>query len=65
MTDVTCLTALMAVPDVTMTSTLSRANSFAISVKRSVRPSAHRYSIAAVRPSIQPSSFNRRTNAET
>jgi hypothetical protein len=53
------------VTDVKMTSTFSRTNSAAISEKRSVRPSAHRYSIATVRPSIQPSSRNRRTNAAT
>jgi hypothetical protein len=46
-----------------MTSTLSRANSAAISTKRSGRLSAQRYSIVAVRPSIQPSSRSRCTNA--
>ena len=50
-------------PDVTMTSTLSRTNSAAISAKRSLRPSAQRYSIATVRPSIQPSSRSRCTKA--
>src|SRR5262249_18319981 len=64
MTDVACLAAtIAAVADVTMTSTLRRTNSAAISSKRSVRPSAQRYSIATVRPSIQPSSCNRRTKA--
>ena len=53
----------VAVPDVTMTSTLSRTNSAAISAKRSLRPSAQRYSIATVRPSIQPSSRSRCTKA--
>ena len=43
----------------TMTSTLSRTNSAAISMKRSLRPSARRYSIAMVRPSIQPISRSR------
>ena len=52
-------------PDVTMTSTLSRTNSAAISAKRSLRPSAQRYSIATVRPSIQPSSRSRCTKAAT
>ena len=51
------------VAGVTMTSTLSRTNSAAISAKRSVRPSAQRYSIATVRPSIQPSSRSRCTKA--
>jgi hypothetical protein len=35
----------------TMTPTLSRTNSAAISAERSLRPSAQRYSIATVRPS--------------
>jgi hypothetical protein len=66
MTDVACLAAMIAaVADVTMTSTLRRTNSAAISSKRSVRLSAQRYSIATVRPSIQPSSCNRRTKAAT
>jgi hypothetical protein len=51
------------VPCVTMTSILSRTNSAAISAKRSVRPSAQRYSIVTVRPSIQPSSRSRCTKA--
>src|SRR6266480_3667467 len=64
MTDVACLAAtIAAVADVTMTSTLRRTSSAAISSKRSVRPSAQRYSIATVRPSIQPSSRSRCTNA--
>src|SRR3974390_1374560 len=45
----------------TITSTLSFTNSAAIFAKRSVRASAQRYSITTVRPSIQPSSRNRRT----
>ena len=53
--------ASVAAPAVTMTSTLSWTNSAAISAKRSLRPSAQRYSITTVRPSIQPSSPNRRT----
>jgi hypothetical protein len=63
MTDVTCFAAGTASPDVTMTSTLSRTNSAAISAKRSLRPSAQRYSIATVRPSTQPSCCSRCTNA--
>ena len=64
MTDVACFAArTAAVPAVTMTSTLSRTNSAAISAKRSLRPSAQRYSIATVRPSIQPSSRSRCTKA--
>src|SRR6266446_2796379 len=64
MTDVACFAATTAaVPAVTMTLTLSRTNSAAISAKRSLRPSAQRYSIAKVRPSIQPSSRSRCTNA--
>jgi hypothetical protein len=64
MTDVAFFDAITAgVPDVTMTSTLSRTNSAAISAKRSSRPSAQRYSTAMVRPSIQPSSRSRCTNA--
>src|SRR5215211_7195753 len=64
MTDVACLAARIAsVADVTMTSTLRRTNSAAISAKRSLRPSAQRYSIVMVRPSIQPSSRRRCTKA--
>jgi hypothetical protein len=51
--------------DVTMTSTLSLTNSAAISVARSLRLSAQRYSIAMVRLSIQPNSRSRCTNAAT
>src|SRR5262245_59911911 len=66
MTDVACFAARTdAVPQVTITSTFSRTNSAAISARRSLRPSAHRYSIATVRPSIQPSSRNRSTRAAT
>jgi len=42
-----------------------RTNSAAISARRSLRPSAHRYWIARVWPSIQPSSRNRCTRAAT
>src|SRR5262249_11406264 len=64
MTSVACLAAsVIGVPDVTMTSTLCRTNSAAISAARSFRPCAQRTSVAAVRPSIQPSSFSRCTNA--
>jgi hypothetical protein len=52
-----------AVPCVTMTSTWSRTNSVAISTKRSVRPSAQRYSITILRFSIQPSWCSRCTKA--
>ena len=45
---------------VTMTSTLRRTNSAAISAARSLRPSVQRYSIATVLPSVQPSSCSRR-----
>jgi hypothetical protein len=58
-TDDTCFAATAAFPPVTMTSTLSRTNSAAISAKRSLRASAQRYSIARLRPSIQPSSCSR------
>jgi hypothetical protein len=59
------LTTRAATPDVTMTSTLSLTNSAAISAKRSLRPSPQRYSMATVRPSIQPSSRSRCTKAVT
>ena len=62
-TDVACFAAFAPNPAVTMTSTLSRTNSAAISAKRSLRPSAHRYSIATVRPSIRPSSRSRPAKA--
>ena len=61
--DVARFASMAAAPEVTMTSTLSRTNSAAISAKRVRRPSAQRYSIATVRPSIQPSSRSRSTNA--
>jgi len=54
-----CFAATAALPPLTMTSTLSRTNSLAISAQRSARPSAQRYWIATVRPSIQPSSRSR------
>src|SRR5262249_52775826 len=41
-----------------MISTLSRTNSAASSARRSLRPSAQRYSILTLRPSFQPSSCN-------
>jgi ABC-type uncharacterized transport system substrate-binding protein len=44
---------------------MSRTSSAAISVKRSLRPSPQRYSIAMLRPSIQPSSRSRSTKAGT
>jgi hypothetical protein len=65
MTEVACFAENTGGPAVTMTSTLTRTNSDAISAKRSVRPSAQRISIATVRPSIQPSSPSRSLKAET
>src|SRR5262245_44575457 len=50
---------------VTMTSTLRRTNSSAISAIRSLRPSAQLYPAAPVRPSIQPSSRSPCTRAAT
>jgi hypothetical protein len=64
MADVVFFAAMTAsVPAVTITSTFRRTNSAAISAKRSLRPSAQRYSIATVRPSIHPCSRMRWTNA--
>jgi hypothetical protein len=59
MTAVACFTVGTASPFVTMTSTLSRTNSAAISAMRPARPSDQRYSLAMVRPSIQPSARSR------
>src|SRR5262245_66442112 len=62
--DVACLAASGGrVLCVTITSTLSRTNSKAISANRSLRPSAQRYSIVRLRPSLQPNSRNRWTKA--
>src|SRR5262249_14609859 len=61
--DVACFAAEIAFPPVTMTSTLDRTNSATNSVMRSSRPSAQRYSILMVRPSIQPSSRSRLSNS--
>ena len=61
--EVARLAAGTAVPAVTMTSTLRWTNSATISTERSTRPSAQRYSIATLRPSVQPSSLNRRKKA--
>src|SRR5215475_1638640 len=64
MTDVAAFAATtFVVPCVTITSTLSRTNSAMISGDRSKRVSAQRYSIATLRPSIQPSSRKRRSKA--
>ena len=63
MTGVACFTTGTAVLVVTMTSTLLPASSAAISLRRSLLPSAQRYSIVTVRPSIQPSSRRRWTKA--
>src|SRR3989454_4478247 len=63
-TDVACFAARAGgVLCVRITSTLSRTNSAAISAKRSLRPSAQRYSIATLRPSLQRSSRSRCTKA--
>src|SRR5262249_55607063 len=48
-----------------MTSTFNRTNSAAISAARELRPSAQRYSITTVRPSVQPRSRSRCTKAAT
>jgi hypothetical protein len=60
---IACFAATAAFPPVTMTSTLSRTNSAAMSAKFSLRASAQRYSIVTVRPAIQPSSRSRCTKA--
>src|SRR5262245_8362810 len=66
MTDVACLAAtIAAVADVTMNINLAPDELDRDFVEALVRPSAQRYSIATVRPSIQPSSCNRRTKAAT
>ena len=57
------LNARTAELPVTITSTFSRTNSAAISAPRSGRPPSQRYSIAMVRPSIQPSLRIRSTKA--
>jgi hypothetical protein len=65
-TDVACFAAMVdAVPHVMMTSTFSLTSAAAISANCSLRPSAQRYSIATVRPSIQPRSRSRCTKAAT
>ena len=59
-----CFAALTAaLPLVTITSTFNRTKSRAFSTNRSLLPSAQRYSIATVRPSIHPCSRIRWTNA--
>jgi hypothetical protein len=63
MTSVACLNVGTPIEVETMTSTLSRTNSAAISAWRAGFPSDQRYSIAMVRPSIQPNSRSRCTNA--
>src|SRR5437867_3308141 len=61
---VACATARMAgVEPTTMTSTLRRTSSAARPGRRSSRPSAHRNSIAMLRPSTYPSSRRLRVNA--
>src|SRR5262249_1881760 len=61
---VACFAATISgVPEVTIISTLRRANSAAISAARSLRPSIQRYSITTVRPSIQETSRSRSTKA--
>ena len=64
-TEVAGFAAKTGGPAVTITSTLRRANSAAISAKRSKRPSAQRISITTVRPSIHPSSRSRCSKAAT
>jgi hypothetical protein len=64
MVEVACLNGGTPVPVVTMTLALRRTRSAASSDRRSARPSAQRYSIAMVRPSIQPSSRSRCAKAE-
>jgi hypothetical protein len=59
MVAVACFAAATPPPDVTMTSTLERTSSAAISGKRSLCPFAQRYAMVTVRPSIQPSSCSR------
>src|SRR5262245_52494051 len=64
MREVACLAASEGgVAEVTMTSTLRRTSSAAISARLSLRPSAQRYSMRMVRSSIQPSSRNLWTKA--
>src|SRR5262245_57349454 len=65
MTDVACFTAGAEVSLVTMILTLNRVNSAATSAMRSERPSDQRYSIAMLRPSIQPSSRSRAVKGAT
>jgi hypothetical protein len=64
MTDVACFAAGVAVPDVTMISTLSRTNSDAISAKRSLCPSAQRNSMTTV-PVMQPTRLELVINLKT
>src|SRR5262249_16780260 len=61
--DVACFTVGAELEFVTIISALSRANSAANSAGRSGRPFVQRYSIATVRPSIQPSSRSRAAKA--
>jgi hypothetical protein len=63
MTDVACFDAGTPPPVVTMISTFRVTNSAAISVNRSVRPSAQRLTTLTFWPSIQPSSRRRCTKA--
>src|SRR5262249_36283960 len=60
---IVCLSMVAALPYVTMTSTLRRSNSAAISLTRSDLPWAQRYSIARLSPSLQPSSRKRAVKA--
>ena len=62
--DVACFaTSVGTVLWVTMRSTFNLTNSAANSANRSLRPSAHRYAIFRLPPSVQPSCAIRRTNA--
>lgn len=63
MNDVACFIAGVATPDDTMTSTLSRTTRQRLQRRFRSAPPPRRYTIVAVRPSIQPSSPRRWTKA--
>ncbi len=65
MLDVALLAMFTPLAELTMTSTLRWTNSAANSAMRSLSPAAQRYSIAMLRPSVQPSSDSRLANAAT
>jgi hypothetical protein len=62
MVDVACFTTTAALSAVTITSTLRRTNSSAISPMRSGRPSAQRYSIVTVRAALDPAELAKSLN---